>query len=87
MHLDTLIQAGRCMTRVRTTDQVIVRMFGLEHSRHVLQVVRVDFFRTSPGEGHGDDALRDVGQVELVTLLHLESGGPVNAKEQLRNIR
>lgn len=48
-------------------------MLGLEHSRDVLQVVRVDLLGAAPGEGHGDDALRDVRQVELVSLLHPES--------------
>lgn len=70
----------RRATRGRATDQVIVRMFGLEHSRHVLQVVRVDLLRTSPGEGHGDDALGDVRQVEFIPLLHPESGGPVESR-------
>lgn len=52
------------------TDQVVVGMFGLQHSRDVLQVVGVDLLRASSGEGHGDDSLGDVRQVEFVAFLH-----------------
>ncbi|TNN75852.1 hypothetical protein EYF80_013999 [Liparis tanakae] len=36
-------------------------------------VVGVDLLGAPPGEGHGDDALRDVRQVQFVPLLHAES--------------
>lgn len=45
-------------------------MLGLEHPRDILQVVGVDLLRAPPGEGDGDDALRDVRQVKFVSLLH-----------------
>lgn len=48
-------------------------MLGLEHPRDILQVVGVDLLGAAPGEGHGDDTLRDVRQVQLVSLLHPES--------------
>lgn len=51
-------------------DQVVVCMFRLEHPRDVLQVVQVDLLRARPGEGHGDDALRHVGKVKFISLLH-----------------
>jgi len=59
--------------RAASTDQVVVGVLGLEHPRDVLQVVGVDLLGAPPGEGHGDDALRDVRQVEFVPLLHAES--------------
>lgn len=58
-----------------STDQVIVCMLGLEHPSDVLQVVRVDLLGAAPGEGHGDDALCDIRQVQLVSLLHFEFRG------------
>lgn len=58
-----------------STDQVVVCMLGLEHPGDVLQVESVDLLGAAPGEGHGDDALRDVRQVQLVSLLHFELRG------------
>lgn len=46
-------------------------MFGLEHARDILQVVQVGLLGAGLREGHGDDALRHVGQVEFVAFLHL----------------
>lgn len=53
------------------TDQVIIGVLGLEHSCDILQVVRVNLFGATPREGHGDDALCDICEVEFVSLLHL----------------
>lgn len=55
------------------TDQVIICMLGLEHPRDILQVVRVDLLGATLREGHCDDALCDVRQVELISLLHPDS--------------
>lgn len=69
LHFNTGLISRWDSTQV-STDQVIIRMLGLEHSRDVLQVVRVYLLRAPPGEGHGDDTLRDVRQVEFISLLH-----------------
>lgn len=55
------------------TDQVIVCMLGLEHTRDILQVVWVDLLGAPPGEGHSYDTLCDIRKVEFISLLHYES--------------
>ena len=55
-----------------TTDQVVVGVLGPQHACDILKVVCVDLLRAGPGEGHSNDALCDVGQVQLVSLLHYE---------------
>ena len=49
---------------------VVVAMFGFEHLCDVTQVLEVGLVRACLGEGYGDDALRDVVQVNSVSLLH-----------------
>lgn len=56
-----------------STDQVIVCMLGLEHTRDILQVVWVDLLGAPPGEGHSYDTLCDIRKVEFISLLHYES--------------
>ena len=84
---DTWLRGETASSTQASTDQVIIRMLGLEHSRDVLQVVRVNLLRAAPREGHSDDTLCDVRQVELVTLLHLESGGFLWEITKQRNAR
>lgn len=53
-----------------TTHQVVVSMLGLEHACDLLKVVQVGLLGAASREGHGDDALRDVGEVQPVAPLH-----------------
>jgi hypothetical protein len=45
-------------------------MLGLEHPCHLLQTVQVGLLRAAGGKGHGDDTLCDVGEVQLMAVLH-----------------
>ena len=60
------------------THQVVVAVLGPQHARHLLQAVQVRLLGAAGGEGHGDDALRDVGEVQLAAVLHggARRGGP-----------
>ena len=50
--------------------QVVVPMLGPQHARHLLQAVQVRLLGAARREGHGDDALGDVGEVQLAAVLH-----------------
>jgi hypothetical protein len=45
-------------------------MLGLEHPCHLLQTVQVGLLRAAGGKGHSDDTLCDVGEVQLMAVLH-----------------
>lgn len=50
-------------------DHVSSLMFWLEELDDVVDVVAVDWLDARGGEGHGDDAGGDVGQVEVEAVL------------------
>lgn len=45
-------------------------MFGLQHLGHFTEVAAEVLLIGRAGEGHGDDALGDVHQVQLTAVLH-----------------
>lgn len=51
--------------------QIVIGVFRLEHARDILQIVQIGLLRAGLREGHGDDALCHIGQVEFVAFLHL----------------
>lgn len=55
-------------------DEVVAVVFFIEVAGDVLDVVPVGlFYEIGGGEGHGDDSICDVGEVELFSLV---AGGP-----------
>lgn len=53
--------------------QIVVCVFGLEHACDVSQVAQVRLLEAVLREGHGDDALRHIGEVQFISLLHLHT--------------
>lgn len=53
--------------------QIVVCVFGLEHARDVSQVAQVRLLEAVLREGHRDNALRHIGEVEFISLLHLQT--------------
>ena len=49
--------------------QVVVSVFGAQHGGDLPQVGGVALLLHAAGEGHGDDPLCDVQQVQLIVLL------------------
>lgn len=64
-----------CLLRESVTDphQIVVCVFGLEHACDVPQVAQVRLLEAVLREGHGDNALRHIGEVQFISLLHLHT--------------
>lgn len=67
-----------------TTDayQVVVPMLRPQHARHLLQAVQIGVLRAARREGHSNDALSDVGEVQLMAVFH---GGARNQQPEERS--
>lgn len=59
--------------RAQVVDEVVVLMFHLQEAFDVVQRVAVDGLDLFGWEAHGDDAIADVGQVQVEPILHMPS--------------
>ncbi len=59
---------------VTDPHQIVVCVFGLEHACDVSQVAQVRLLEAVLREGHRNNAFRHIGEVELISLLHLQTG-------------
>ena len=60
---------------------VALLVLGLQHLGHVLQAVAVGRLHACCRERHGDDALRDVGQVQVKLLVYIAITAPGGTSE------
>lgn len=56
--------------RARPTYQVVAPMLGLQHLSHFTEIAAEVLLISCAGEGHGNDALGDIHQVQLTTVFH-----------------